>query len=77
MTTDTLSLGISIVAYKLSYVFESISFHSKAILSSLIEAQTRRAEYEVAKMLHSEYRSESFDYILHMVQEGRVDELVK
>jgi hypothetical protein len=77
MTTDTLSLSISRFAYKVSYVFEAISFHAKAILSSIIEAQTRKAEFEVAKMLHAEYKGESFDYILHMVQEGRVDEIAK
>lgn len=88
MTTETLSIGISRTAYKLSYTIDlSISFAkailkylvkaSKSILNALIEARTRQAEYEIAKMLQTEYRNESFHYILQKLREGHLDELSK
>ena len=88
MTTETLSIGISRTAYKLSYAIDLlISFAkvilkylvkaSKSILNALIEARTRQAEYEIAKMLQTEYRNENFHYILQKLREGRLDELSK
>lgn len=45
------------------------------VLNSLIESRMRSAEYEVARMLQREYPSESLDHIMHMIREGRIEEL--
>jgi hypothetical protein len=47
------------------------------ISSSIESAQQAKAEYEVARMIHREYRNENFSHILYMVKEGRADELIK
>lgn len=51
------------------------SFLSR-ILESIQKSQQAKAEYEVAKMLHKEYKKEPFDYVLHKVREGKVSELL-
>ena len=50
------------------------NFFSK-ILNSFIEARMRQAEFEVARMLQREYPRESLDHIMHMIRQGRIEEL--
>ena len=75
--TEVISNGISRAAYLSTYVVESFLRAVKSIVKSIEVAQTTKAEFEVAKMLHSEYKGESFDYIYTMVREGRADEIGK
>lgn len=55
------------------------SVHSffEILLEAIVLARQEQANFEVAKMLYysSEYRNESFDYILRLVREGNLDEL--
>lgn len=48
----------------------------RSFYEAICIARMKKAEYEIARHLWSnEYRHESFDYILNMVQTGRVSEL--
>lgn len=50
----------------------------KTLYDSIIRGRITRAEYEVAVMLHrTEFRNESFDTVLHYVQQKNVLGLVK
>lgn len=49
----------------------------KSISASIQSGQQARAEYEVARMIHREYRNESFSHILYVVKDGRANELIK
>jgi hypothetical protein len=45
------------------------------ILNSLIEARSRQAEYEVARMLQREYPNESLSHIMEMIRSGKFEEI--
>jgi hypothetical protein len=45
------------------------------ILNSLIEARSRQAEYEVARMLQREYPKESLSHIMEMIRLGKFKEI--
>lgn len=47
-------------------------------LKRLVEAQQRKANQEVARQLwYTEFRHEEYSYVLNMVNNGRVHELLK
>ena len=71
---STLTLETSRFFY---IVINSIHSFFKIILEAIVLARQEQANFEVAKLLHQsgEFRSETFDYILKLVREGRVDEL--
>ena len=45
------------------------------VLNSFVESRMRQAEYEVARMLQREYPRESLDHIMHMIRQGKIEEL--
>jgi len=48
------------------------------IYQSFIDARQKQANFEIAKQLHwGEFRHETFEYVLHAVQNGKVHELLK
>lgn len=49
----------------------------KSFMQSMIDARQSTANREVAAMLKREYPNESIDYIMEMVQGGRIEELRK
>lgn len=49
----------------------------KALLKAIQEAQQEKAYYYVAEKLHSEYKHESFEYVLEMVKKGKVDAITR
>jgi|FLOH01.1.fsa_nt_gi hypothetical protein len=48
-----------------------------AIANYVASARQQQANYEIAKILYNsgDYRNESFEYILKMINEGRVYEI--
>jgi len=61
------------ITYLIGIVYTTI----QKIIESVETANNSRAQYEVAIMLHREFRNESFDYVFNMVRQGTVNELVK
>ena len=47
------------------------------ILNVIIEARTRQAEFEVARLLQREYPGESLSYIIEKIQRGEAEDLRK
>jgi hypothetical protein len=62
------------------------TFSPKAVLSSIVspivwffnaigEARITKAQFEVARVIHREYPNEEFNYVFHLLKEGRIGEL--
>ena len=71
---SALALETSRVAYLL---VSAIGSFFGSIGKALIIARQEKANFEIAKMIHAsgDYRNESFDYVLHMVKTGKVNDL--
>lgn len=71
---SALALETSRVAYLL--VNAIISFFS-SMGKAFVYARQEKANFEIAKMIHAsgDYRNESFEYVLHMVRSGKVNDL--
>ncbi len=61
------------ITYFINYIYTIVNH----IIQSVEDSKNTRAQYEVALMLHREYRNESFDYVHTLVKLGKAHELVK
>lgn len=76
MTHLVLSLNnylITPITFIVTSIYEVVS----QILQSVEDSKNSKVQYEVARLLHREYKNESFDYIHHLVKQGNLNELVK
>jgi len=76
MTHLVLSLNNYLIN-PITFVINSIYEIIVQILQSVEDSKNSKAQFEVARMLHREYKNESFDYIHHLVRQGTLNELVK
>lgn len=64
-------------AYKVAFIFESIFTFFGKIYKAIHNARQDKANRMVAEMMRHEYPHETYDYILRLVEEGRINELHK
>ena len=66
--------------------FRRPTFDAKAFIGRLVspivwffnaigEARITKAQFEVARVIHREYPNEEFNYVFHLLKEGRIGEL--
>lgn len=70
--------ALALETSRFAYLFvQRITAFFESIFKGVAYARQLQANYEIAKIMYNsgEYRNESFDYILKMVNEGRVNEL--
>lgn len=72
-----LQIEMSRGAYKVAFLFESIFDFFRKVGFALIKARQDKANRMIAEMMRHEYPYETHEYILRLIEEGRIHELHK
>lgn len=72
-----LQLELSRGAYKVTFIFEYIINVFKKMIKIIVDGNQRKANEEIARFLKKEYPHQSYNYILKMVEKGKIHEIAK
>lgn len=70
-----LELELSRGAYKITLIFDLVLSAFRKFGKAVLKARQDKANRIIVSHLKTEYPNESYDYILRLVKEGRVNEI--